>query len=80
MTISMMRMLILPSLIHRVPKIVPDCGRVISFTSAGGAKPGAGRGGLEGFTPPHHQRRGQRLSTDNMPPPAPRAAPGSGLR
>ena len=53
MTISMMRMLILPSLIHRVPKIVPDCGRVLSFTSAGGSKPGAGRGGLEGFTPPH---------------------------
>ena len=26
---------------------------MLSFTSAGGAKPIAGRGGLEGFTPPH---------------------------
>ena len=26
---------------------------VLLFTSAGGAKPIAGRGGLEGFTPPH---------------------------
>ena len=26
---------------------------VLPFTSAGGAKPIAGRGGLEGFTPPH---------------------------
>ena len=31
----------------------PDRGRVRTFTSAGGAKPIAGRGGLEGFTPPH---------------------------
>ena len=31
-----------------------DRGRVLSFTSAGGAKPMAGRGGLEGFTPPHN--------------------------
>ena len=30
-----------------------DRGRVLAFTSAGGAKPIAGRGGLEGFTPPH---------------------------
>ena len=30
-----------------------DRGRVLPFTSAGGAKPIAGRGGLEGFTPPH---------------------------
>ena len=30
-----------------------DRGRVLVFTSAGGAKPIAGRGGLEGFTPPH---------------------------
>ena len=30
-----------------------DRGRVLSITSAGGAKPNAGRGGLEGFTPPH---------------------------
>ena len=53
---------------------------VLLFPSAGGAKPIAGRGGLEGFTPPHRLRRGQRLSTDGMPPPAPREAPGSGLR
>ena len=33
---------------------LPDRGRVLAFTSAGGAKPNAGRGGLEGFTPPHH--------------------------
>ena len=32
---------------------MPDRGRVRTFTSAGGAKPIAGRGGLEGFTPPH---------------------------
>ena len=32
---------------------LPDRGRVLPFTSAGGAKPIAGRGGLEGFTPPH---------------------------
>ena len=32
---------------------MPDCRRVLLFTSAGGAKPIAGRGGLEGFTPPH---------------------------
>ena len=46
----------------------------------GGAKPIAGWGGLEVFTPPHQSRRGQRLSTDTVPPPAPREAPGSGLR
>ena len=33
---------------------LPDRGRVLSFTSAGGAKPIAGKGGLEGFTPPHN--------------------------
>ena len=32
---------------------LPDRGRVLLFPSAGGAKPIAGRGGLEGFTPPH---------------------------
>ena len=32
---------------------MPDRERVLTFTSAGGAKPIAGRGGLEGFTPPH---------------------------
>ena len=48
--------------------------------AAGGAKPIAGRGGLEGFTPPHQSRRGQRLPTDTVPSPAPREAPGSGLR
>ena len=37
-------------------------------------------GGLEGVTPPHHYRRGQRLSTDTVHSPAPREAPGSGLR
>ena len=37
----------------RVGSVLPDYGRVLSFTSAGGAKPIAGRGGLEGFTPPH---------------------------
>ena len=50
---------------------LPDRGRVLAFTSAGGAKPIAGRGGLEGFTPPHHYRRGQRLLTDTVPSPAP---------
>ena len=39
--------------------------------AAGGAKPIAGRGGLEGFTPPHQSRRGQRLPTDSEHSPAP---------
>ena len=48
------------------------------FTSAGGAKPIAGRGGLEGFTPPHKFKArtaasdGQHAST--------RAARSAGLR
>ena len=57
-----------------------DRGRVLSFTSAGGAKPIAGRGGLEGFTPPHNFRRGQRLPTDIRHSPAPREAHRSGLQ
>ena len=44
----------------------------------GGALRRAGR--LEGFTPPHLYRRGQRLPTDIRPPPAPREAHRSGLR
>ena len=42
---------------------------MLPFTSAGGAKPIAGRGGLEGFTPPHRFKArtaasdGQRAST-----------------
>ena len=55
---------------------LPDREWVFPFTSAGGAKPIAGRGGLEGFTPPHHTRRGQRLPTDSMPSPAPRVSAG----
>ena len=47
---------------------------MLPFMSAGGAKPIAGRGGLEGFTPPHHKRRGQRLPTDTMHSPAPRVS------
>ena len=35
------------------PAALPDRGQVLTITSAGGAKPIAGRGGLEGFTPPH---------------------------
>ena len=31
-------------------------------------------GGLEGFTPPHQSRRGQRLPTDSVPSPAPRVS------
>ena len=33
-------------------------------------------GGLEGFTPPHHYRRGQRLPADIRLPPAPRVSAG----
>ena len=33
-------------------------------------------GGLEGFTPPHNYRRGQRLPTDKRLPPAPRVSAG----
>ena len=56
----------------------PDRGRVLLFPSAGGAKPIAGRGGLEGFTPPHRFKArtaafdGQRAFT--------RAARSAGLR
>ena len=42
----------------------------------GGAKPIAGWGGLEGFTPPHHYRRGQRLPADIRLPPTPRVSAG----
>ena len=57
---------------------LPDRGRVLSFPSAGGAKPIAVRGGLEGFTPPHRFKArtqasdGQRIFT--------RAARSAGLR
>ena len=56
-----------------------DRGRMHPFPSSGGAKPIAARryaawGGLEGFTPPHNLRRGQRLSTDIRLPPAPRVS------
>ena len=33
-------------------------------------------GGLEGFTPPHNLRRGQRLPTDSVHTPAPRVSAG----
>ena len=59
---------------------LPACRRMLPVANAGGAKPVAGRGGLEGFTPPHHYRRGHRLPADSVHSPAPREAPGSGLR
>ena len=59
---------------------LPACRRMLPVANAGGAKPNAGRGGLEGFTPPHHNRRGQRLPADSMHTPAPREAQDSGLR
>ena len=55
---------------------LPNRGRVLLFPSAGGAKPIAGRGGLEGFTPPHQSRRGHRIPTDIRLPPAPRVSAG----
>ena len=42
----------------------------------GGAKPFAGRGGLEGLAPPHHLWRGHRLPTDIRLPPAPARSAG----
>ena len=68
-------------------KGIPDRGRVLLFAQSGGAKPiaatetdagclAAAWGGLEGFTPPHHYRRGQRLPTDTVPSPAPRVSAG----
>ena len=45
-----------------------------------GRSPSPGGVALEGFTPPHHLYRGQRLPTDTVHSPAPRTAPGSGSR
>ena len=45
-----------------------------AFAQPGGAKPFAGWGRLEGFTPPHNFRRGQRLPTDSGFSPAPRVS------
>ena len=55
---------------------LPPCGERSVAAAPGEAKPIAGRGGLEGFTPPHQLRRGHRLPTDSMPPPAPRVSAG----
>ena len=43
------------ALLFHIPasETLPDRERVVLFPSAGGAEPIAGRGGLEGFTPPH---------------------------
>ena len=43
------------ALLFHIPasETLPDRGRVLFFPSAGGEKPIAGRGGLEGFTTPH---------------------------
>ena len=60
---------------------------MLPFASVGGAKPiaamqtdagclAASWGGLEGFTPPHNLRRGQRLPTDSEYSPAPRVSAG----
>ena len=55
---------------------LPIRGELSVAALPGGAKPIAGRGGLEGFTPPHHYRRGQRLPTDIRHSPAPRVSAG----
>ena len=57
---------------------LPDCGRVLLFTSAGGAKPIAGRGGLEGFTPPHRFKARTAASDGHCA--FTRAAQSAGLR
>ena len=44
----------LPTCGERSVAAKSDRGRVLIITSAGEAKPIAGSGGLEGFTPPHH--------------------------
>ena len=59
----------------------PDRGRMPPFTNAGersvavrdadAGRLAAAWGGLEGFTPPHNLRRGQRLPTDSVHSPAP---------
>ena len=56
----------------------PDRVRVLSFTSAGGAKPIAGRGGLEGFTPPHRFKARTAASDGHCA--STRAARSAGLR
>ena len=55
-----------------------DRGRVLAFTSAGGAKPNAGRGGLEGFTPPHRLKARTAASDGHCA--FTRAARSAGLR
>ena len=55
-----------------------DRGRVLAFTSAGGAKPIAGRGGLEGFTPPHRFKA--RTAASDGQHAFTRAARSAGLR
>ena len=57
---------------------LPDRGRVLAFTSAGGAKPIAGRGGLEGFTPPHRFKA--RTAASDGQHAFTRAARSAGLR
>ena len=56
----------------------PDRVRVLSFTSAGGAKPIAGRGGLEGSTPPHRFKA--RTAASDGQHAFTRAARSAGLR
>ena len=58
--------------------VLPDYGRVLSFTSAGGAKPNAGRGGLEGVTPPHRFKA--RTAASDGQQTFTRAARSAGLR
>ena len=57
---------------------LPDRGRVLSFPSAGGAKPIAGGGGLEGFTPPHRFKARTQASDGHTA--STRAARSAGLR
>ena len=59
---------------------LPTCGERSVAALPGGAKPFAGRVGWRGLPLRTASRRGQRLSTDSELSPAPREAPGSGLR
>ena len=51
---------------------------MLTLTSAGGAKPIAGRGGLEGFTPPHRFKA--RTAASDGQTASTRAARSAGLR
>ena len=63
---------------YSASEALPDRGRMHPVTSAGGAKPIAGRGGLEGVTPPHKFKA--RTAASDGQTASTRAARSAGLR